>query len=102
MTRHRDQVLGPEERRLLENVPPDFRQRQAIRRRIETVVPACGLHGLERHAADARLRNGVVDDLSDLTIVYASLHRHDQRRRNAVAVEPLERLLADPAEIGAA
>ena len=72
------------------------------RRRIEALEPAGGLDRLERHAAHARLLQREVDDPADLAVVEALLDRDDQRRRDAELVQPLERLLADVAQVGAA
>ena len=73
MAGHRDHVLGPEDRRLLEDAAAHLGQRQAIARRIEAVGAAGVLDRLERHAAHARLLQREVDDPADLVVVQALL-----------------------------
>ena len=66
MARHRDDVLGREHRRLLEDAAPHLGERQAIALGIVALEPPGRLHRLQRDAADARLLEREVDDLADL------------------------------------
>src|SRR5205085_5033809 len=74
----------------------------AVARRVEILEPAGSLHGLERHAAHATLLQREVEDLPDLSVVQALLQRHDQRGREVVLVQAIERAPADVAQINAA
>ncbi len=77
-------------------------QRQAVARRVEALDPPGDLHRLERHPAHAGLPEREVDDRAELVVVEPLLERDDQRRRDPVLVEALERPVADVDQVGAA
>ena len=92
-------VFGTKHLRLLENVSPDFGQRQAIAGRIKPFSSAGVLDRLKRHAAHAGLLDREVDDPPHLVIVQSLLERHDQRRGQSQSIQPFERLLTDGSEV---
>ena len=95
MARHGDDVLGPEHGRLLEDAAPHFGERQAIGGGIEASSRPAACTGWNVTPRTHGCCQREVDDLADLAVVHALLDGHDERRRDAVPVEPLERLLAD-------
>src|SRR5437763_1733446 len=99
MTRHGDDVAGLEQRGLLENSLTNLREREAIARGVEAIGSPRVLDRLKRYATDAALLEREVDDLADLVIVQALLQRDDQRRRDVVLVEMIQRAAANVAEI---
>ena len=80
----------------------DLAQRQPVACRVEPLDPSGGLHGLEGHPAYTGLRQREIDDRADLVVVEPFLERDDQRGRDPVLVEVLERPGADLDQVRAA
>ena len=73
-----------------------------VRHRIEALDPPGDLDRLESHPAHAGLLEREVDDRAELVVVEPLLERDDQRGRDPVLVEVLERPVADLDQVGAA
>ena len=101
MAGNRNHVLGPEYGGLRKDPAAHFCQRQAVGGRIELLESSGCLDGLERHAADCRLRESEVDDGSNLVVVQPLLQGHHQSCRDSQPVEPFERTQVDAAEVSA-
>src|SRR6266550_7147785 len=96
-----DDVFGFEDGCLLENLAADFGEGEAVGGGIEILEATGVLDGLERNAADTRLLKCVVNSLADFVVVQTFLQRDNQRGRDVVAVQLLEGIDADAAQVGA-
>ena len=97
-----DDVFRREDRRLIQDVAPHFREGEAVFCGIKSIEPAGDLDGLEGDAADAGLFEGEIDDLADLVVIDAALEGDDEGGGDVVFVEAVEGFLADIAQVFAA
>ncbi len=80
MAGHGNHVLRAKDPGLFENLAADFGEGEPVGCGVEAFQASGILNGLQGYAADTRLLQRVVDDLSDFAVVQAFAKRDNQGR----------------------
>jgi hypothetical protein len=102
VARQRDHVALAEHAGIRDDAAANVGEQHAVAALVEADVAARVLDRLEVDAANAVPLQRMLDDGAHLVVVGPLFHDADQRRRDVVALEVFQRLLADAGQVGPA